>query len=622
VSNSLFVIGTAGHVDHGKSTLVRALTGIDPDRLAEEKAREMTIDLGFAWLKLPGLQDVSVIDVPGHEHFIKNMLAGVSGMDLVLLVVAANESIKPQTREHLAILDLMEVPRAIMVITQSDLADQDQIALVGMEIEDLIRPTRFAGSPVVAVSSVTGQGLPELKDIIKTVLSAALPRRDIGKPRLPIDRVFTIAGSGTVVTGTLIDGSLVVGQEVEALPAGLKSRIRGLQTHKAQLSVVRPGTRVAVNLVGLDSSDLKRGNVLTNPGWLLPTDILDARLRTLSQLSRPLQHNLEVSFHTGSVEAMARLRLLENEEVRPGDTTWVQFILDEPLAMTNNDHYIIRSPMDTLGGGIIIDSHPKRHPRFRSEIVENLKTRGEGKLEEMLLAALKAKQPQEQAKLLIQSNIAPEIAREALEYLIQQGKIISLGEGDKSLLFTDSVWKQITDDIAAMVQDFHRKYPLRIGISKAEIGSKLKIGPHFQEALKKLCIDGVLTEESSLVRSLDHVIRLTPFQQTQIDTFLAQLGRNLYSPSTDIVLETDLMNLLVEKGQIVKTGAGVVFSSEAYNQMLAKVTEQIKRNGRITLAEVRDMFFTSRKYAQALMENLDETKITRRVGDERVLFGQ
>jgi selenocysteine-specific elongation factor len=290
--------------------------------------------------------------------------------------------------------------------------------------------------------------------------------------------------------------------------------------------------------------------------------------------------------------------------------------------MTNNDHYIIRSPMDTLGGGIIIDSHPKRHPRFRSEIVENLKTRGEGKLEEMLLAALKAKQPQEQAKLLIQSNIAPEIAREALEYLIQQGKIISLGEGDKSLLFTDAVWKQITDDIAAMVQDFHRKYPLRVGIPKAEIGSKLKIGPHFQEALKKLCIDGVLTEESSLVRSPDHLIKLTPLQQTQIGAFLAQLGRNPYSPSTEIVLEPDLLNLLVEKGQIVKTGAGVVFSSEAYNQMLAKVTEQIKRTGKITLAEVRDMFFTSRKYAQALMENLDEKKITRRVGDERVLFGQ
>jgi selenocysteine-specific elongation factor len=254
----LFVIGTAGHVDHGKSTLVRALTGIDPDRLAEEKAREMTIDLGFAWLKLPSGSEVGVIDVPGHEHFIKNMMAGVSGMDLALLVVASNESIKPQTREHLAILDLMEVPCMIAVITQSDLADQDQITLVGMEIEDLLKPTRFAGSPAVAVSAVTGQGLPELKLTIDKVLSAAQPRRDIGKQRLPIDRVFTISGSGTVVTGTLTEGSLALSQEVEILPPALRSRIRGLQSHKTQLDTVGPGSRVAVNLVGISSSDLKR----------------------------------------------------------------------------------------------------------------------------------------------------------------------------------------------------------------------------------------------------------------------------------------------------------------------------------------------------------------------------
>jgi len=281
----LYVIGTAGHVDHGKSTLVHVLTGIDPDRLAEEKVREMTIDLGFAWLKLPSGREIGVIDVPGHEHFIKNMLAGVSGMDLVLLVIAANESIKPQTREHLAILDLMEVPRAIIVITQADTVDQDQIALVGMEVEDLVRPTRFANEPVVAVSSVTGQGLPDLKMKIDHVLNDVHPRSDFGRPRLPIDRVFTISGSGTVVTGTLIDGGLSLDQEVEIIPSGLKSRVRGLQTHKAQLDKVTPGSRVAVNLVGLSAADLKRGDMLTRPGWLLPTTLLDAKLRVLSQLT-------------------------------------------------------------------------------------------------------------------------------------------------------------------------------------------------------------------------------------------------------------------------------------------------------------------------------------------------
>jgi selenocysteine-specific elongation factor len=616
----LFVIGTAGHVDHGKSTLVRALTGIDPDRLAEEKAREMTIDLGFAWLKLPGGREVGVIDVPGHEHFIKNMLAGVSGMDLALLVVAANESIKQQTREHLAILDLMEVPWAIVVITQSDLADADQITLVGLEIEDLVRPTRFAGAPVVAVSAVTGQGLDELKTTIDRVLDTAQPRRDIGKPRLPIDRVFTISGSGTVVTGTLADGTLTLGQEIEIAPTGLKSRIRGLQTHKAQLNTVSPGSRVAVNLVGLSPSDLRRGQVLTRSGWLTPTSMLDARLRLLTQPDRPLHHNTEVSLHTGSAEIMARVRLLEKEEARPGDTTWVQFILEEPLAAVNGDHYVIRSPMDTLGGGIIVEAHPRtRHRRFSRETLENLKTRGEGKTEEILLAALKAKQPQEQAGFLSQSNLEPDVARSAIETLIQQGKIVAAGEEKNRLLFTDSAWDQIRDSIVSMVRDYHRRFPLRLGIPRAEINSKVKLGAHFPEVLQKLLNAGVLVEESAFARLPDHDIKLTPTQQARVDAYLRQLSQNPYSPATDIMLETDLLTLLIDRNQVVKTATGIVFIAAAYNEMVSKILDRIKKNGKITLAEVRDMFQSSRKYAQPLLEYLDEKKLTKRVGDDRVL---
>jgi selenocysteine-specific elongation factor len=615
----MFVIGTAGHVDHGKSTLVRALTGIDPDRLAEEKAREMTIELGFAWLKLPGGLEVGVVDVPGHEHFIKNMLAGVSGMDLVMLVVAANESIKQQTREHLDILDLMEVPLAIAVITQSDLADQDQIALVGMEIEDLLKPTRFAGSPIVAVSSVSGQGLEELKAEIVKSLGRAEPRRDIGKPRLPIDRVFTISGSGTVVTGTLIDGKLLLGQEVEVLPPAVKSRIRGLQTHKTQLNSVSPGSRVAVNLVGLNSADIKRGNVLTGTGWLTPTAMLDARLRLLSQPERPLHHNTEVSLHCGSAEVMARVRLLEKEEVQPGETTWVQFVLDEPLAVVNGDHYVIRSPMDSLGGGIVVEAHPKqRHHRFRPEIIENLKTRGEGKVEQVLLASLKARQPRETADLLSQSSLDPETARAAVDTLLQQGKCISLGEGKNSLLYTAEAWRQAVDNMTALVRDYHRKFPLRAGIPKAEISSKMKLGAHFQDALQKFFSQGALVEEAALVRLPEFKVLLTSSQQSKIEAFLKQTKQNPYSPAAEIVLEADLLNLLIDRGQVVRTAGGVVFSSEAYNEMVAKILEKIKQNGKITVAEVRDMFQSSRKYVLALLEHMDEKKITKRVGDDRV----
>ncbi len=615
----MFVIGTAGHVDHGKSTLVKALTGIDPDRLAEEKLREMTIELGFAWLKLPGGREVGVVDVPGHEHFIKNMLAGVSGMDLVMLIVAANESIKQQTREHLAILDLMEVPHMIAVITQSDLADADQITLVGMEIDDLLKSTRFAGAPVVPVSAVSGAGLEELKNVIEKILSQYQPKRDIQKPRLPVDRVFTISGSGTVVTGTLVDGGLHLGQEVEIQPGALKSRVRALQTHKIQLHSVNPGSRVAVNLVGLNSSDIKRGQVLTKPGWLTPTLLIDAKLRLLTQPDRPLKHNTEVSLHTGSAEVMARVRVLEKEDIQPGETTYVQFVLDEPLATVNNDRYVIRSPMDTLGGGRVIEAHPaEKHRRFRAETIENLKVRGEGKIEAALLAALKAKQPQERALLLSQSNMEPQLAQSMIDALIENGSIVALGEGKNSLLYTDAAWKQVAENMSAMVRDYHRKYPLRLGIPKAEISSKVKLGAHFLEGLQKLISAGLIVEENALVRLQGYSVNLNREQQARLEAYLKQLNQNPYSPAPEAVLDPDLLNLLIDRGQIVKTAAGVIFSSRAFDDMTSQIMAKIKQNGKITLGEVRDMFQSSRKYTLAILEYLDDKKLTRRVGDDRV----
>ena len=615
----MFVIGTAGHVDHGKSTLVHALTGIDPDRLAEEKAREMTIELGFAWFTLPGGLEVSVIDVPGHEHFIKNMLAGVSGMDLALLVVAANESIKPQTREHLAILDLMEVPQAIIVITQSDLVDSDQITLVGMEIEDLIRPTRFAGAPVVAVSAVTGQGMDELKVTIDRVLKTAQPRRDTGKPRLPIDRVFTISGSGTVVTGTLEDGSFMLGQEVQILPPALSSRIKSLQAHKSKLNSIGPGNRVAVNLVGLSLAEIKRGQVLTTPGWLAPTNLIDARLKLLAQPDRPLRHNTEVALHTGSAEVTARVRVLEKKEALPGETTWVQFILDEPLAVVNGDRYVIRSPMDTIGGGIILDAHPKeRYRRFRAEIIENFKIRSEGKIEKTLLTILKSKPPLEPDKLISESGLNEELALSGIETLLQQGMAVMVGEGKNTLLYPESVWKQTVDGILTLVRDYHRQFPIRPGIPKAEINNKIKLGKHFQDILQKLIADGLVLEESALVRLPDFQIKISPAQQAQIEAYLRQLNLNPYSPVSDISLDPDLLNMLIYRGDIVKTASGTVFSAAAFNEMVMKISNHLEKNGKITVAEARDLLGSSRKYVLALLEQMDEMKLTKRVGDERV----
>ncbi|OGN99159.1 MAG: selenocysteine-specific translation elongation factor, partial [Chloroflexi bacterium RBG_13_51_52] len=365
----MFVLGTAGHIDHGKSLLVQALTGIDPDRLREEKERGMTIDLGFAWLKLPSGREVGIVDVPGHERFVKNMLAGVGGIDLALLIVAANEGVMPQTREHLAILDLIGVKRGVVAITKKDLVDDELLTLVRMEVEELIAATTIAGAPIVEVSAVTGEGLKELSGAIDAQLDKTEPKKDLGRPRLPIDRIFTIAGAGTVVTGTLIDGALATGQEVEIVPTGLKSRLRGLQTHKEKIDTAAPGSRVAANLVGLNTTQLTRGDVITIPGWLKPTKSVAVNLKLIAYLQRPLRHSAEVSFHTLAAETMAKVRLLESEELKPGDTTWAQLMLERPLAVIKGDRYIIRSPMETLGGGGIVDTGAKRIRRFRPEII-------------------------------------------------------------------------------------------------------------------------------------------------------------------------------------------------------------------------------------------------------------
>ncbi|MDP2725990.1 MAG: selenocysteine-specific translation elongation factor, partial [Dehalococcoidia bacterium] len=409
----MLVVGTAGHVDHGKSALIKALTGIDPDRLQEEKERGMTIDLGFAWLKLPSGREVSIVDVPGHERFIKNMLAGVGGIDLALLVVAADEGAMPQTREHLAILDLLQVKSGLVAITKKDLVDDDWLELVTADIEELLKPTCLAGSPLVAVSSLTRDGLPQLLQAMDRLLEVTPERPDLGRPRLPVDRVFTITGFGTVVTGTLIDGHLSLGQELEVLPKGLKARIRGLQTHKHKMEHVLPGSRVAVNLTGVAKEDLARGDVLTTPGWLKPTGAVDVRLRVLHDLPRPLGHNTPVSFHTGSSEAAGRLRLLDREELAPGESGWAQIRLESPLAPTKGDHFIIRSPNETLGGGRIVACHPRRHRRFHLPTLQELELAEKGSPPELLLRAVEEAGPCTAAEAARRSGLSGQEAGKA-----------------------------------------------------------------------------------------------------------------------------------------------------------------------------------------------------------------
>ncbi len=616
----MFVLGTAGHVDHGKSVLVHALTGIDPDRLQEEKERGMTIDLGFAWLKLPSGQEVGIVDVPGHEHFIKNMLAGVGGIDLALLIVAANEGVMPQTKEHLDILDLIGVSRGIVVITKKDLVDEELLTLVALEIEEIVSSTTLSEAPIVAVSAVTGEGLPELVSAIDQLLESSQPRVDTGRPRLLIDRVFTIAGSGTVVTGTLIDGSLQVGQEVEILPSGLRSRLRGLQTHKTHINTTTPGSRVAANLTGVAVSQLNRGNVLTKPGWMIPTTMVTVKLRLVPSLKRPLRYNATVSFHTGVSEAIAKVRLLEKEELKPGESTWAQLILSEPVAVIKGDRFIVRSPQKTLGGGEIIEPHTKRYRRYRPATIQSLETKEKGTAQEILTATLEANQPQETERLILNSGLPTKEAKSAIEALIQDETLVTVGTGDHRILFTASGWEQLLGTVTAAAQGYHRRFPTRPGMPRGELTNKLKLpSASLTNIMRKLFDKGVLIEEGANVRLPSHQIQLAQDQQEKIDAFLSSLARNPYAPPADAVLDAELLNVIVRQRRVVKASDNVVFAASAYDEMAKRIVDHIKANGRITLGETRDMFNTSRKYAQALLEYLDQEKITRRTGDERVL---
>src|SRR5438477_246128 len=395
------VIGTAGHVDHGKSTLITALTGIDPDRLREEKERGMTIDLGFAWLRLPNGREISVVDVPGHERFIHNMLAGVGGIDLALLVVAADEGVMPQTREHLAILDLLGITSGVVALTKRDLVDDDWLALVQAEVEEIVGETSLSGAPILPVSSTTREGLAELVAELDRLLVVERQRRQTGWPRLPVDRIFSMAGFGTVVTGTLIDGELRLGQEAQLSPSGRRARIRGLQSHRKKVDAAPAGTRVAVNLSGIATEEIERGEVLTVPGWLKPTRVLDVRLRIVHDAPRALPHNAQVTFHSGSAEALGRVGLLDNNELLAGEAGMAQVRLDRPVAVVKGDLFVVRLPAPniTIGGGSIVDEHPRRHRRFQERVLAQLAVLEQGSPDEVLVQTLQTREPADLGEL-------------------------------------------------------------------------------------------------------------------------------------------------------------------------------------------------------------------------------
>ncbi len=635
------VIGTAGHVDHGKSTLVEALTGIDPDRLKEEKEREMTIDLGFAWLTLPSGEQVGVIDVPGHQDFIKNMLAGVGGIDAALFVIAADESVMPQTREHLAILDLLQVPTGVIALTKIDLAESEEwIELVETEVMEVMEGTVLENAPIVPVSAVTGQGIERLRQTLDEVLAETSPRTDRGRPRLPVDRVFTVAGFGTVVTGTLSDGSLRVGQEVEILPTRLKARIRGLQTHKRKIETAVPGSRVAINLTGVSTEDLKRGDVVTIPGWLEPTQLVDVRLNYLPDAPRELRHNQEVEFFSGAAEVMARVRLLGARRLAPGQSGWVQLRLAHRVPLVKGDRFIIRqpSPSLTIGGGIVVDPLPRRrHRRFRAEVIRRLETLAHGTPADLLMEALDRRGPMPARTLIADAALPAKTAAEALSQLLQEEQVFMLSPASaptentpKSLtsspryVASPAGWAALLSRLTGEVESFHQAHPLRQGIPREAIKSRLKLETRlFNEAVARAVAEGALVESETLIRLPEHSVRFSPEQQEAINRLLRRFRQAPYvTPSykdSVAAVGEDVVLALIETGQLVRLSPDVLLLPETYDELVAWVKEYITKHGSVNVGQVRDAFNTSRKYALALLEYLDDQRITKRVGDERVL---
>ena len=618
----MYVVGTAGHVDHGKSTLVETLTGIDPDRLAEEKERGLTIDLGFAWLRLPGGNEVSVVDVPGHERFVNNMLAGVGGIDLALLVVAADESVMPQTREHLAILDLLRIPRGVVALTKKDLVDDEWLELVEADVEDALDGTSLADAPIIPVSAHTGEGLDALTAAIESALWDIPAKRDLARPRLPIDRAFTITGFGTVVTGTLIDGHLAVGQDAELAIAGRRTRVRGLQTHKNAVDRAEPGTRVAANLIGVARDGIFRGETLTAPGWLRPTAAFDVRLRVLADAPNPLRHNMSVTVHTGSSETVARLRLFEEDSAAPGETVWAQLRLDSPAAVAKGDYFVIRSNMSTLGGGNIVDTHAPRPRRRHAPTIERLKIMETGDESEILLKTVEGMEPAEFSAVVNRAAMSAEAAKKTLEEMAAASRVVVLGGGGvrrTSRLYTAGGWRNVEDRARAALSDYHAQFPLRAGAPKEELRSRLRMTSQiFADALALLKSADVVSERGSLVRLPEHAPTLSEPQREKADEYLARLASNPFSPPTDFPIDPEIVNLLDDGGEVVKAGDSVVFSASAYSEMSARISDYLDANGEISVGGVRDMFGASRKYALALMDHLDRTGVTRRVGDVRV----
>lgn len=631
------IVGTAGHIDHGKTTLIRALTNKDTDRLKEEQKRGISIELGFTYFDLPSGKRAGIIDVPGHEKFIKNMLAGVMGIDIVLLVIAADEGVMPQTSEHLAILDLLGIDKGFIVLTKADLVEKEWIELVEEDIRESIKGSFLENSPIIPVSSVTKEGIGEVTKLIDELAQEVEMKEVDDTPRLPVDRVFSISGFGTVVTGTLLSGEFNVGDEVEIFPRENIGRIRSLQVHDEDVSTASAGQRVAINISGIKKTDVERGDVIAPINSMKKTMMLDTKVKLIENMDRPIENRTRLRLYIGSKEVLCRIVLLDRDVLEPGEEAYAQLRLEEETVAKRGDRFILRfySPMYTIGGGKVLESNPNKKKRFDEKVLEELKIKEEGDSIDIIerIVLDNSKSFPTIKEIATTTGILEENVKKDIEVLANKDKLILFNLTREVYIIHREYFDLLRENILDELEKFHKKYPLRAGMSKEEIRSKFlrnanpRVGDRFIELLAEM---DYIDKNMENVHTKGFEIRYSEVQSKIKEEIIGLYISNKFMPpkKEDLYQKISynkdeveqVLNALISNGDIIQLNPEIYLYKSSYEEARSILIDYLNKNQSIVVAEYRDILDTNRKVALALLEYFDQEKITKRDGDKRVLF--
>ena len=629
------ILGTAGHIDHGKTSLVKALTGIETDRLKEEKERGITIELGFAALTLPNGTRLGIVDMPGHEKFVKNMVAGSSGIDVVVMVIAADEGVMPQTREHMEICNLMGIQHGMIALTKTDLVDEDLLELALEDIQDFVQDTFLEDKPILPVSSATGQGLEEFTATLQSICDTLPPRKESSIFRLPVDRVFSMKGFGTVITGTLASGQIKVGEDIMVYPRRIVSKVRGIQVHSDGVDQAKAGTRTAINFQGLDKEAVNRGDILSSPDALIESYMVDARFHYLKSNTKPAKNRTRIRFHSGTSEILGYMILLDREELMPGDEAPVQFRLESPVCCIKDDRYVVRSysPVRTIGGGAILNPASRKLKRLDQTMVQGMEALMGEEMEAMIafFLSLEGHTGLSFKQLRVMTHITDKKLTATLQKMQARQDIIQTDK-DKQIYVSGSFFDQFKDKAVEKIGEYHQANPLKEGMPTQELKSKfqyIKDDKFFNILFTKLAKEKLVVQDKNLVRLSDFQVALQVDQQEVKEKISAIYQKAGLTPPffrtvcQDLELDQknakDVLHMLIQEKCIVKTKDDLYFDAGAIADLENRIIEFLKANEKITTPEFKDMTGISRKFVIPLIEYFDSINLTIRVGDHRQL---